>query len=268
MAAHAHHREHHHGHVHIDEADWRASAAHTELDGEVLLAFVTDTAAWITELRGPDAPPVGRGIDIGSGPGVGTCELARLFPEAQVIAVDSSAEMLDRTTQRAVAQGLEARISTHIAELPSGLDGFGRADVIWASMALHHIGDEVTSLRVLRQLLDPYGLIAIAELGEPMRVLPDDLDVGRPGLVERLDSAGATWFADMREGLTDSVPSTISRRCSPRPASKWSVHDSPASTSTLRYRPTHVGLRLGTFAACASSSTNTSTTMISTRSTC
>jgi SAM-dependent methyltransferase len=208
MAAHRHHREHHHGHVQLDEADWRALADQTELEGEVLLAFVTDTAAWIADLRGPDAPPVRRVIDIGSGPGVGTCELARLFPAAQVIAVDSSRAMLERTTQRVAAHGLEARISTHIAELPGGLDAFDRADVIWASMSLHHMGDEVASLRVLRDLLDPHGLIAIAELAEPMRVLPDDLDLGRPGLLDRLDRAAAKWFAEMREGLTDSIPST------------------------------------------------------------
>jgi SAM-dependent methyltransferase len=208
MATHQHHREHQHDHVHLDEEKWRASAAHLELEGEVLLPFVTDTAAWVTELRGPDAPPVRRVVDIGSGPGVGTCELARQFPAANVIAVDSSPTMLDRTKQRAARQGLEARISTHIAELPGGLEGFGCADVIWASMSLHHIGDEVASLRILRDLLDLYGLIAIAELAEPMRVLPDGLDLGRPGLVDRLESAEAKWFAGMREGLTDSVPST------------------------------------------------------------
>ncbi len=208
MATHQHHRERHHDHVHFDEAGWRARAAHLELEGEVLLAFVTDTAAWVTEVRGPGAPPVRRVVDIGSGPGVGTCELARQFSQAEVIAVDSSPAMLERTKQRAARQDLEARISTHIAELPGGLEGLGRADVIWASMSLHHIGDEVGSLRILRDLPDPYGLIAIAEIAEPMRVLPDGLDLGRPGLADRLDNAEAKWFAGMREGLTDSVPST------------------------------------------------------------
>lgn len=208
MAANEHHREHHHGHVQLDEADWRALAAHTELEGEVLLAFVTDTAAWVMDLRGPTAPPVRQVLDIGSGPGVGTCELARRFPDAHVIAVDASPAMLDRATQRAAAQGLEARISTHHAELPGGIDQLGHADVIWASMSLHHVGDETTTLRVLRELLSPNGLMAIAELAEPMRVLPDDLDIGRPGLADRLDNAARAWFADMRRGLTDTVPST------------------------------------------------------------
>lgn len=41
-----------------------------------------------------------------------------------------------------------------------------------------------------------------------MRVLPDALDRGRPGLADRLDRAETKWFAGMREGLTGSVPST------------------------------------------------------------
>ena len=201
------HGGHEHGHVHLDEADWRALAAQTELEGEVLLAFVTDTAEDLKARRARDAPPVRRIIDIGSGPGVGTCELARVFPDAHVVAVDSSPAMLDRATRRAEAHGLLGRITTHIADLPGGLDGFDTADVIWASMSLHHTGDEVASLRVLRGLLDADGLIAIAELAEPMRILPDDLDLGPAGLFDRLDAAGTAWFARMREGLADSVPS-------------------------------------------------------------
>ena len=93
------HQPHGHGHVHLDEADWEARAVDAELEGELLLGFVTDTARWIDELRGPDAPPVRRVLDIGSGPGVGTCELARRFPDAHVIAVDGSPAMLERATR-------------------------------------------------------------------------------------------------------------------------------------------------------------------------
>ena len=76
-------------------------------------------------------------LAIGSGPGVGTCELARLFPDAQVVAVDGSPAMLDRTTRRAAAQGLDRRVTTHLAELPGGLDGLAHADVIWATRSTH-----------------------------------------------------------------------------------------------------------------------------------
>jgi len=55
--------------------------------------------------------------------------------------------------------------------------------------------------------LTAHGVIAIAERADAMRVLPDDLALGRPGLVDRLDNANADWFASMREGLSESVPS-------------------------------------------------------------
>jgi SAM-dependent methyltransferase len=200
--------QHHHGPVHLDEADWREFAAQTELEGELLIGFVTGTVERIKALRTPEAPPVRRVLDIGSGPGVGTCELARLFPKAHVVAVDGSPAMLSRAAQRADEHGLGPRIGTHLAELPGGLDGLAPVDLIWASMSLHHVGDEIGLLSVLHPLLEPQGVLAVAEFAEPMRGLPDVLDVGPPGLAERLDRAGARWFAAMREGLTDAVPST------------------------------------------------------------
>jgi SAM-dependent methyltransferase len=209
MSSHDHDHDHDHdrGHVHLDEADWAAWATQTELEGDVLLDVVTDTLSWAGELRGPEAPAVRRVLDIGSGPGVGACEAARLFPDAFVVAVDSSPAMLERATLRAARLDVGARIGTHLAELPAGLEGLEPADVIWASMSLHHVGDEVAALRALGALLAPNGLIAIAEFGDPTRVLPDDLGIGEPGLADRLEPAGAAWFAQMREGLTDSVPS-------------------------------------------------------------
>jgi len=207
MTAHPPH-PHPHGPVRLDQADWEALVGQAEEEGELLLAFVTDTASWLAEVRGPDAPPARRVLDIGCGPGVGTCELARLFPDAQVIAVDASPAMLDRTARRAAELGLDGRITTHLAELPDGLADVEPADVIWASMSLHHIGDEIGALGVLRERLAPSGLLAVAEMAEPMQVVPDELDVGRPGLSDRLARAGTDWFAAMRAGLPSSVPST------------------------------------------------------------
>lgn len=196
--------EHHHP-VSISEADWSAMATDTEREGEVFLGFVTAAAQRVRELRATG--PVRSLIDIGSGPGVGSCELARQFPAAAVVAVDASPGMLERARRRADAHGLAHRVRTHLAELPDGLEALGRADVIWASLSLHHVGDEVAALRALRGVLADDGLLAVAEMAAPMRVLPDDLDIGRAGLVARLDYAGTPWFAAMRAGLPDSVPS-------------------------------------------------------------
>src|SRR4051812_36050081 len=201
------HPPHPHGPVDRDGTDWGALVGQAEEEGELLLAFVTDTASWLAERRGPDALPVGRVLDIGSGPGVGTCELARRFPAADVIAVDASPAMLDRAARRAAERGLDGRITTLLAELPDGLCGLDPCDVIWASMSLHHTGDEIGALALLRGLLAPSGLLAVAEMAEPMQVVPDDVDVGRPGLADRLARAEADWFAAMRAALPASVRS-------------------------------------------------------------
>ncbi|MCU1487068.1 MAG: rebM4 [Actinomycetia bacterium] len=208
MGAHDHDHGHTHDHVHLGEADWAAMADQAALEGELLLGFVTGAAAWAAELRGPAAPPVARILDLGSGPGVGTCELARLFPEAEVIAVDGSPAMLERAAERARVHGVDDRVRTHLAELPGGVVGLPPADLLWASMSLHHVGDEVGVLRALRPVLSAGGLLAIAELADPMRFLPDDLGLGRPGLGGRLEGAGASWFAAMRHGLPDAVASS------------------------------------------------------------
>jgi SAM-dependent methyltransferase len=198
----------HHGHVRLDEADWSALVSHAEQEGEVLLTFVTDAAEWISSLRGHGAPPVRRIIDIGSGPGVGSCELARCFPDATVVAVDGSPAMLERARSRATALGLGQRVQTLLAELPNGLDEIEPAEVIWASMSLHHIGDEVAALRVLRHALAPGGLVAIAEFGDATTFLPATLDIGTAGLTNRLDRALADWFDAMRAGLDHTVASS------------------------------------------------------------
>ena len=210
------HRGHEHGHgdghgsVHLGEEEWAAYAVDTELRGEVFIGFLTDSITRVDEWRGAAAPVMQRIFDVGSGPGVAACALAGAYPEATVTAIDSSTAMLARAAARAARLGLTDRVDTHLAELPGGLDDLddlGKADLIWASMSLHHIGDEVGALRVLRDLLSPSGLIVIAEVADPTRVLPDEFDIARPGLADRLDAVGAAWFADMRSGLSDSVES-------------------------------------------------------------
>ena len=202
------HDHHHHDHVHIGEDDWRRLAEHTEREGEVFVGFVAEVAEWVAGVRGEGAPPVGRILDIGSGPGVGACEWAERFPAADVVAIDGSPAMLARAAARARSRGLEERVLTHHAELPGGLAAFaGTADVVWASMSLHHVGDEVAALRELATCLVPDGLLAIAEFGDPTRLLPADLGVGRPGLEARLRDAAGSWFAAMRQGLDGAVAS-------------------------------------------------------------
>jgi ribosomal protein RSM22 (predicted rRNA methylase) len=74
------HSAHHHGHG-ADE-DWAAQAAKLEIEAQVLLPYVTEVASWAAELCRRDGVQVRRILDVGSGPGVIACELARCFPSA------------------------------------------------------------------------------------------------------------------------------------------------------------------------------------------
>lgn len=76
-------------------------AAHIELEAEVLVSFLTDASSLLADLCPRHELDVRRVIDIGSGPGVGTQLLAEQFGSATVVAVDGSAEMLERAAARA-----------------------------------------------------------------------------------------------------------------------------------------------------------------------
>ncbi|MER7988862.1 class I SAM-dependent methyltransferase [Streptomyces noursei] len=193
--------------------DWEVLGPHLERGAEIQTPFYEQAAAWLRELLGPDAAdapdggpaPVRRILDVGSGPGVVSCLLARAFPDAEVCAVDATEALLDRARARAERLGLGDRIHTHCAEVPHGLDPLGGADLIWSSKALHHIGDQRGAVAALAGHLRPGGLLAVCEGGLAPRFLPRDIGIGRPGLQARLDAAAEDWFADMRAALPDAT---------------------------------------------------------------
>jgi SAM-dependent methyltransferase len=195
-----------HGH-HIGEIDWTAMAAQLELEAEVLLPYLTETAALVAELCRQDGVEVRRVLDVGSGPGVAACELARHFPSVTVVAVDGSEALLEKAVARAEAAGLSGRVTTRKVDLPEGIERLGQADLIWMAMVLHHIGDEAAALRALRGMLNLGRVLVLAEHGDPLRFLPDGASPAPSGLADRLALADAAWLAEMRAGLPDSTPS-------------------------------------------------------------
>jgi SAM-dependent methyltransferase len=192
--------DHHHD-VHFESP---AMAAYTELQGDVLGALAADAIAVLAEEVRRQDQEVRRVLDIGCGPGVATVELARRFPAARVVALDGSAAMLARAAARLTRSGVADRVETLLAELPGGLAPLDRADVVWASMVLHHVGDERAALRQVRAVLAPGGLLALVERARPLRVRPARPDAG---LWDRLDAAAEHWFAGMRAALPDAASS-------------------------------------------------------------
>ncbi|MXG26438.1 class I SAM-dependent methyltransferase [Streptomyces sp. YIM 132580] len=184
------------------EFDWDVMGPMLEQEAELNSGTYEEAARWIAAL--PTAPTVRRVLDIGSGPGVVTCLLAEVFPEAEVVAVDPTPALLERTEARARRLGLSDRVQTLEAELPQEAHRLGEADLIWAGNSLHHMGDQRAALAEFAELLRPGGTVALLEGGLPTRRLPRDLGIGRPGLEARMDAALAARFDRMRTELPDA----------------------------------------------------------------
>ncbi|MFI6892918.1 class I SAM-dependent methyltransferase [Streptomyces sp. NPDC050256] len=204
-AGHAHDHQHggtqghHHG---PSDPDWDVMGPLLEQNAELSSEQYTQAARWIAGL--PDAPKVRRVLDIGSGPGVISCLLAEAFPDAEVVAVDGTPALLERTRARAERLGLGDRIVTLHAELPGELAGLGQADLIWAGNTLHHMGDQRAVLAGFAALLNPGGTVALVEGGLQPRQLPRDLGFGRPGLEARMEAVQAELFEEMRADLPEA----------------------------------------------------------------
>lgn len=212
---HQHHDNHGHAHAHGHghgsaqgshqdpfDLDWGVMGPLLEQNAELSSEQYREAARWVAGL--PDAPKVSRVLDIGSGPGVISCLLAETFPEAEVVAVDGTPALLERTRDRAERLGLGDRVTTQHADIPAGLAGLGRADLVWAGNTLHHMGDQRAVLAGFAALLNPGGTVALVEGGLQPRRLPRDLGFGRPGLEARMEAAHAEAFEEMRAELPDA----------------------------------------------------------------
>jgi SAM-dependent methyltransferase len=199
---------HTHENAHGD-LGWEAAGDQLEREAELHSPALEKAARWLHTLLepapaaddGPGRELVNRILDIGSGPGVASCLLARRFPHAEVVAVDQGAELLERTRARAADQGLAGRVVTRQADLPQDLAALDRAELIWADDAVHHLGDQQGALNALAARLRPGGVLAVAERGLTPRFLPRDIGLGRPGFQARLDAATEDAFNAMRAAL-------------------------------------------------------------------
>ena len=187
------------------DVDWAVLGPHLEAGAELQLPVLTQAATRLRDLQGERR--VSRILDVGSGPGVMACVLAATFPDAEVVAVDGAPELLERTVARAERLGLTSRVRTHRAPMPEGLRDtvLPPADLVWTSKTVHHLGDQQAALDALVGLLRPGGVLAVVEDGLPMRFLPRDIGMGRPGLQARLDAVHEEWFERMRASLPGAV---------------------------------------------------------------
>jgi ubiquinone/menaquinone biosynthesis C-methylase UbiE len=107
--------------------------------------------------------PQMRAVDVGGGTGRLSILLADLV--GSVVVTDPSAGMVQVARQRIAEAGLSDRLRAVRADLTTDrLDG--TYDVVWSSMALHHVQNLQGLLQSLAGLLVDGGRLAIADLDE------------------------------------------------------------------------------------------------------
>jgi ubiquinone/menaquinone biosynthesis C-methylase UbiE len=108
------------------------------------------------------SPPM-TAVDVGAGTGRLSILLADLVDS--VVVTDPSAGMVQVARERIEAAGLADRLRAVQADLTTDrLDG--AYDVVWSSMALHHVQDLDGLLRSVADLLVDGGRLCIADLDE------------------------------------------------------------------------------------------------------
>jgi ubiquinone/menaquinone biosynthesis C-methylase UbiE len=181
-----------HEHKGFDEAaaTWDDDAGHEER--QVAVAHAIEKAVTLT--------PRMSALDVGGGTG----RLSILLSDrvGSVVVTDPSAGMVQVAQERIQAAGLGDRLRAVQVDLTTDpLDG--AYDVVWSSMALHHVQDLDGLLRSVAELLVNGGRLAIADLDEDrdgaFHADKADFDgphgFDRPRLAEQLADAG---FGEIR----------------------------------------------------------------------
>ncbi|HKH24807.1 MAG TPA: class I SAM-dependent methyltransferase [Acidimicrobiales bacterium] len=159
--------------------------------------WVAAAVAWIVDRQRPRSA-----VDVGCGAGGAACALAAaLGPSGRVSALDVDPRLVVAARRRAADAGVSGRIGFAVGDVGAPCVRPGSVELVWASGVVHHLADQQAGVDRLVALLAPGGRLALVESGLPMRCLPHEIGIGRPGLEARLDEARARWFVELRHGL-------------------------------------------------------------------
>jgi ubiquinone/menaquinone biosynthesis C-methylase UbiE len=123
-------------------------------------------------------------LDMGCGPGYFTLEIAKLVGESgKVIAADLQPEMLEIMNRKIRKNGLDMRVEPHLCQSDS-TNIKKRVDFILTFWMVHEVPDQKKFFDELRSLLNPGGMILIAE--PKFHVTKSSFSA----MISRLESAG------------------------------------------------------------------------------
>jgi SAM-dependent methyltransferase len=136
-------------------ADASGGARYTHGHAEsVLRSHRSRTAASSAAYLLAHLRPGQRLLDVGSGPGTITADLASLVAPGEVVAIEVDDDAASLTRQG--APGVDVRVAD-VHELPFADEEF---DVVHAHQVLQHVADPVQALREMARVTRPGGLVA------------------------------------------------------------------------------------------------------------
>ncbi|MCU0694137.1 MAG: ubiquinone/menaquinone biosynthesis methyltransferase, partial [Polyangiaceae bacterium] len=111
--------------------------------------------------------PGARVLDLATGTGDLALMIAKRHPDAQVLGVDPSANMLDVGRQKVEHLGLGSRVALVQGDAQHLSQASGSFDGVCIAFGIRNVVDRPRALRQMARVTRPAGRVAILELSEP-----------------------------------------------------------------------------------------------------
>ena len=113
----------------------------------------------------PDRPR--RVLDVATGTADLAITVARRYPQAEVVGVDPSANMIEVGARKLARGGLADRVTLALGDAQALAYDDQAFDGVTMSFGIRNVPDRAAALRELARVCRPGGRVAILELGEP-----------------------------------------------------------------------------------------------------
>lgn len=108
-----------------------------------------------------------RVLDVATGTGDLAIDIARLTPDATVVGLDPSTQMLAIAQDKLTKRHLDARVSLIVGDAQALPYADDEMDAATIAFGIRNVPDRPLALRELARVVKPGGRIAVLELGEP-----------------------------------------------------------------------------------------------------
>jgi ubiquinone/menaquinone biosynthesis C-methylase UbiE len=134
----------------------------------------------------------GRFLEVGSGPGYQTAEVAKMNQEADITAIEPSGDMIAVARSYIEQQGLSNRVrfTQGSVEDRALVEGLGRFDLIYSTFSLHHWKYPAKGIQHLYLALNDNGVLLIYDF----------------------ERHWATYYLPVRRGIAESVRASYTPR--------------------------------------------------------